>query len=235
MRVKLLLAGGDFVRFLNDESKMKYKILTVVCVIIIFLLILSTLFDDLRNEECIGKEKVHAAYRSFLTTSLVYSVIGFLCIVVFSKIIIHGFVPSESMVPNLNVGDHLLINGTAYWFSDVERGDIVVFENTEINETLVKRCIGLPGDTVTFEDGDVYINGEKLDESAYLDGRIHTYSMRSFQVPEDCYFFLGDNRYVSNDARYWANSYIPKEDLVGKVIKNFSFKENKGEPVILNW
>ena len=154
-------------------------------------------------------------------SALGYACFALACIILFSKILIHGYVPSESMVPTLEVGEHLLINGLSYTFGDVERGDIVVFYSEELEETLVKRCIGLPGDEIRFEAGEVYINGELYEED-YLREGVETYSYRSFTVPEDSYFFLGDNRTVSNDARYWDDPYIPKDQLIGKVIWHFN-------------
>ena len=94
------------------------------------------------------------------------------------------------------------------------RGDVVVFYNDELKLTLFKRCIGLPGDTVEFDGtGDVYINGELYEEpyvSSFSDFE------GTFTVPEDCYFFCGDNRGGSWDARYWDNPYINKENVKGK-------------------
>ena len=94
------------------------------------------------------------------------------------------------------------------------RGDIAAFFNDELEPILFKRCIGLPGDTVEFDGtGDVYINGELYEEpyvSSFSDFE------GTFTVPEDCYFFCGDNRGGSWDARYWDNPYINKENVKGK-------------------
>ncbi len=94
------------------------------------------------------------------------------------------------------------------------RGDIAAFFNDELELILFKRCIGLPGDTVEFDGtGDVYINGELYEEpyvSSFSDFE------GTFTVPEDCYFFCGDNRGGSWDARYWDNPYINKENVKGK-------------------
>ncbi len=229
----LLLKGGSIINTVGEKDNTKLRVGIVICMFVLLALIVSMLFDDLKREDCIGREKVYAAYKSFLKLVLRYAVAGLLIVIIFAKILIHGYVPTESMVPTLDVGEHLIINGTAYWFSEPERGDIVVFDSDELNETLVKRCIGLPGDHISFKDGDVYINGEKLDESAYLDPRISSYSMKEFDVPEGEYFFMGDNRIVSNDARYWKDSYIPKKNIVGKVIYHFSFRDTHSEPVIL--
>ena len=80
---------------------------------------------------------------------------------------------------------------------------------------LVKRVIGLPGDTITFADGYVYINGEKLEEE-YLPVKGVTECDKSFTVPEGCFFPMGDNRTGSNDARSWANPYVKVSAILAK-------------------
>jgi len=96
-----------------------------------------------------------------------------------------------------------------------QRGDIVTFWSDELGKVLVKRVIGLPGDTITFADGYVYINGEKLEEE-YLPVKGVTECDKSFTVPEGCFFPMGDNRTGSNDARSWANPYVKVSAIQAK-------------------
>ena len=96
-----------------------------------------------------------------------------------------------------------------------------MFYQKDENETMVKRVIGLPGETVSFVGGKVYINGEPLDESAYLDDTVETdcgEEDKTFTVPEGSYFMLGDNREISLDARYWKHTYITTDDMKSKEI-----------------
>ena len=96
--------------------------------------------------------------------------------------------------------------------------------NKPLNGTVrhfVKRVIGVPGDTVSFSEGFVYINGSKLDEP-YISQQ--TYSSKTFTVPEGCYFMLGDNRGDSKDSREWINPYVPKKEICGKVFLKFSIR-----------
>ena len=131
-------------------------------------------------------------------------------------------IPSESMVPTLNVGDRLFVT-RIYNPEKLKRGDIVVFHSDEKNEDMIKRLIGLPGDKVVIKDGIVTVNGETLKEN-YI-GPADNYS-GDFEVPEGKYFFLGDNRYWSLDSRYWENPYIDGSKIKGKAqIKVYPWSE----------
>lgn len=122
-------------------------------------------------------------------------------------------IPSESMVPTIKVKDRIVVT-RVYDRTKLKRGDIVVFYSRELDDILIKRLIGLPGDKVEVKDGgQVYINGEKIDEPyvVYPDNL-----EKSFTVGEDKYLFFGDNRAISNDARRWENPYIDGKDIKGK-------------------
>lgn len=138
-------------------------------------------------------------------------------------LIINARVPSRSMEDAIHPGDRLIGLRFSYWFNEPQRGDIVIFRYPDDEEQLfIKRVIGLPGDTVTLEGGAVYINGEKLDESAYLPADVLTepgYSgISSYVVPQNAYFCLGDNRTNSQDARYWINTFVTADEIVGKAV-----------------
>ena len=131
-------------------------------------------------------------------------------------------IPSESMVPTLNVGDRLFVT-RIHNPEKLKRGDIVVFHSDEKNEDMIKRLIGLPGDKVVIKDGIVTVNGETLKEN-YI-ATADNYS-GEFEVPEGKYFFLGDNRYWSLDSRYWENPYIDGSKIKGKAqIKVYPWSE----------
>ena len=135
----------------------------------------------------------------------------------FRFVLIPGYVPSESMTPTVNVGDWGFANRLAYIFREPQRGDIIVFRNTS-GELLIKRIIGLPGDTVSFYDGNVYINDGLLNES-YISLEQNTIAERNdFYVPEDQYFVMGDNRTDSYDSRFWSEPYINRRNIMGKYI-----------------
>jgi len=124
-------------------------------------------------------------------------------------------VPTGSMMNTILIGDRLYVN-KMFDIEKAERGDILVFKSRELKETLVKRLIGLPGETISIKsNGDVYINDVKLDEPYAIKS---TGVEETFEVPDDCYFFLGDNRPNSGDARFWENPYINKKDIKGEAI-----------------
>lgn len=128
-------------------------------------------------------------------------------------------VPTGSMEDTIMPGDRLYVN-ELFNVKDAKRGDILVFRSKELdNKRLVKRLIGLPGETVEIKsDGNVYINGEKIDEPYAVEFKGEE---KTFKVPENCYFFMGDNRPISWDARFWNNPYIQGSEIIGKVIYRF--------------
>ena len=121
-----------------------------------------------------------------------------------------SFVPSGSMEPTYMTGSFIVGNRLAD-MDELERGAVIVFEKDGTD--YVKRVVGLPGDTVSFSDGHVYINGALLDESDYLSDDVRTFCDDMFCVPDGCYFPLGDNRENSLDARFWADPYVPSDAI----------------------
>lgn len=148
----------------------------------------------------------------------IYFVILAAIYIIFHFFLMIGRIPTESMEPLLNVHDWAIGDRNAYDDATPQRGDILMFYLEEEHTTLIKRVIGLPGETVSFVDGHVYIDGEPLDESAYLSEDVVTECEETFTVPEDSYFMMGDNREISLDARYWENHYITLDDVKSKYL-----------------
>ena len=151
------------------------------------------------------------------------------------------YIPSASMEETLLIGDHLFVNRFIYGpesgmlsgimpSRDVRRGDIVIFRSVEDPRVdMVKRCIGVPGDTIEVRDKDLYLNGTRVDDDAYA---VHqdptTYShlpnlsrqhrirdnFGPYTVPPDSYFCMGDNRDRSYDSRYWGT--VPSRFIKGR-------------------
>ena len=155
------------------------------------------------------KRKLKAEIIDWVKTIFFYCVIP---VAIFECFFFVANVPTGSMETTVPTGSQV-ITTRCFNKDNVERGDVVVFYSEELDMVLLKRCIGLPGDTVEFDgEGNTYINGEYYDEpyvSSYSDFE------GSFEVPEGCYFFCGDNRRSSFDARFWDDPYIEKENVKG--------------------
>ena len=133
-------------------------------------------------------------------------------------VVMKAQVPSASMKNTIMEGDRLFGIKIAYLFSDPERGDIVTFPFPDNEEELyVKRIIGLPGETIEIIDGKVYINDstEPLEEPYLPEEMLGSYG--PYEVPEGCYFMMGDNRNHSLDSRFWDNTFVEEEEMLGKV------------------
>jgi len=136
--------------------------------------------------------------------------------IVCSKIVTQAQVPSGSMEDTIMTGSRVIMYRAAYWLEDPARGDIVAFRlPDDESQLLLKRIIGLPGETVEGIDGKVYINGEELEEP-YID-TVYYGSFGPYVIPEDCYFMMGDNRGISWDSRFWNNKFVSKSAIQGKV------------------
>ncbi len=122
-------------------------------------------------------------------------------------------IDGSSMNPTLQDGEYLIVNNLSYYLNEPERGDIIVFRHPTSELNLIKRVIGVPGDTVVVENGVVTVNGVPLDEP-YI-AAPPTYRGQ-WNVPEDAYFVLGDNRNSSSDSHTW--SFLPEENIVGKAL-----------------
>lgn len=140
---------------------------------------------------------------------------------VLNKFVFFNFkVPTESMENTIMVDNRILSLRCAYLLSDPKRGDIIVFPfPDDPSETYVKRVIGLPGETIEGKDGLVYINGEPLEES-YVTSDLDE-DFGPYEIPEESYFVLGDNRDISLDARYWENKFVKREDIISKAVLRF--------------
>ena len=135
-------------------------------------------------------------------------------------------VKESSMEPNFYENDYLFVSKQSYTFGEPKRGDVVVFHSSLVQENgdeklLIKRIVGLPGETIDISDGKVYINGEELKEDytkeGYTSGEIS-----GLVVPEGEVFCMGDNRRVSIDSRSDDVGCIDIDDIVGKVVFRLS-------------
>ena len=122
-------------------------------------------------------------------------------------------IDGNSMNPTLLNGEYLIISNFAYQLDEPERGDIIVFRHPRSELNLIKRVIGIPGDTIEIQDGIVRVNGVALDEP-YIQAP-PTYNS-SCVVPEGQFFVLGDNRNNSSDSHAWG--FLPEDHILGKAL-----------------
>lgn len=134
-------------------------------------------------------------------------------------LIVNAQIPSASMENTIMTGDRLIGNRLAYINKIPKRYDIIIFQYPDDKSTLfIKRIIGLPGETVKIIDGKVYINDDTtpLDDTFVKEAPVGTYG--PYYVPGDSYFVLGDNRNNSLDSRFWLNTYVTDEEILGKAV-----------------
>lgn len=153
-------------------------------------------------------------------------------------------IPSGSMIPTIKIGDRLMVEKVSIHFTDIKRGDIVVFSpppEINVKDDLIKRVIGLPGDIVEVKPDDgVYVNGRKLNEPYVNDIAMKGIDPGTFdkkeivksnnpnsiavKVPPNSFFMMGDNRNDSYDSRFWGT--VTRDKIKGKaVFIFFPFKD----------
>jgi signal peptidase I len=135
------------------------------------------------------------------------------------------FIPSDSMLPTLEVGDRLVVEKISYRFHPPATGEIVVFDPPQQlqiqgyakDQAFIKRVIGTPGQTVQVQDGKVYLDNTPLTEDYIAEPPV--YNMEPARVPEDQLFVMGDNRNNSNDSHVWG--FLPKQNVIGHACFRF--------------
>jgi signal peptidase I len=178
---------------------------------------------------------------AFLTELPVLLLVAFVLALLIKSLLLQAFyIPSESMEPTLEVGDRVLVNKVVYRLHPPRRGDVIVFADpdpepapdrnpasafwhwlteglgvsTSPEKDFIKRVIGLPGETVEVKRGEVFIDGERIDEP-YLGPIEDDDDFGPVQVPPDSLFVMGDNRPNSNDSRRGLG-FIPYDKVIGK-------------------
>lgn len=174
--------------------------------------------------------------KAILKELLIYCIIFVVTFIFFRFIFLISTVMSGSMEPTIMTGNTALCNRLAYVFHEPERGDKIIFFSDEADTYYFKRIIGLPGDEISFKDGHVLINGVVLEEP-YIASNIRTECEKTFIVPEEHIFLLGDNRENSYDSRFWKEPFISYDKITGKYMAqmDFSFEFDIRRKVVAWW
>lgn len=150
-------------------------------------------------------------------------IVAFAIMFLISRIlIINTSIVSGSMLPQVTVGSRVVGSRLAYRNNLPERGDVIIFAfPDDESQTYIKRIIGLPGETVEIISGSVYINDEvfPLQEPYLAEAAIGHYG--PYEVPDGCYFVLGDNRNHSVDSREWNNKFVALEKIYAKALFSY--------------
>ena len=167
--------------------------------------------------------------RALLETAVTILVVALLAVLMRAFVFQTFWIPTASMVPTLGVYDRILVQKAFFNWHDVREGDIVVFTQPPLDHCggseggdLVKRVIGLPGQTIYSSGNSIYINGKRLAEP-YLPHPDplgppipHASAQHPYRVPAGEFYMMGDNRAISCDSRYWGP--IKGSTIVGKVV-----------------
>ncbi len=186
----------------------------------------------MRGRSLSGKNGSKSVFREYFEAI----VIAVLLALFIRTFVVQAFkIPSGSMLPTLQIGDHLLVNKFIYGikvpfsgkmvvpFKDISRGDVVVFRFPKDRSVdYIKRVIGTPGDTVEIKNKQVFVNGKPIDDphahissSAILDKEVSPRdNFGPILVPENRIFVMGDNRDNSYDSRFWG--FVDQKDVLGK-------------------
>ena len=154
--------------------------------------------------------------KEFLKDASVYILVIIFVLFVVNYVFTFQQNVGPSMSPTLENGDAFILNKLAYKVGKIKRGNVVVINNND-SKYLVKRVIGLPGETLEYKDHILYINGKKVDDkfASITNDFSLEQSFNIYKIPDNCYFVMGDNRGSSLDSRRLG--CFTKDDIKGKV------------------
>ncbi|MBI5974402.1 signal peptidase I [Staphylococcus canis] len=167
---------------------------------------------------------------------IIGAVIAIIIVFILNRFVITPYtVTGESMMPTFQTNDKVLVSKLSHYFSDIKEGDIIVFHEDH-NQDFIKRVIGKPGDTIEYQNDQLYVNDKPIDEPYLNENKRHRKSEfltenfdvsdiegahHQYRIPKDHYLVLGDNRMNSIDSRHPNVGLVPQAHIVGKVVIRF--------------
>ncbi len=196
--------------------------------------------EDTQEAEFLEEPK-RSLFREILSYVWIIAFAAAVATLVNRFVLINAVIPSESMENLLHVDDRVFGFRFAYLFEEPERYDVVMFQYpVDEEKTYIKRIIGLPGETVEIKNAEIYIDDSKtpIEENYLPEKWTDDNDGFFFEVPEDCYLMLGDNRNISEDARKWAQcavddgaaanleegqkyTYVHKDQIIGRAVLKY--------------
>lgn len=202
--------------------------------------------DDFDEDELEDNKKGggNGFIRSVIDYIVTIGVVIAVGLIVFNFILVNANIPSGSMENTIMTGERIFGSRLTYYFTDPKRYDIVIFKYPDDESQLfIKRIIGMPNETVIITGGEVYVTDTAsipegtadetlLQDPASVPGVIclddsfiaepmDTSCSGVFHVPEDSYFMLGDNRNHSRDSRYWTNTFVSRDKIIGNAFLRY--------------
>ena len=161
--------------------------------------------------------KVLSSFLLFVWEILKIVIIALVIVIPIRYFLFQPFIfKGQSMEPNFEDSNYLIVDELSYRFRDPQRGEVVVFRYPRnVSQRFIKRIIGLPGEKIEIEASVVMVDGKILDESEYFPSGVQTLGNIQISLDENEYFVLGDNRISSFDSRQWGT--LPRKNIIGRV------------------
>ncbi len=171
--------------------------------------------EELQYEEDLQETgKMKAALREFFQMIVIPVALALFCGKV---LIVNANIPSGSMENTIHPGDRVIGSMLAYLGADPQREDIIIFHfPDDESQIFIKRIIGLPGEEIQIVDGQVFIDGAQTPLTETYLKEVPQGSFGPYEVPEESYFVMGDNRNNSHDSRFWENHFVSRDEIMAK-------------------